>query len=165
MGNKPMWIGKKNEFRVLRSIKIGLWSDRKRSCGLMSIDLPYATAMRASGKEGKHVKQYTLVAQCSLWTQCYDKCWSGQAQQHYAAIKWSQLTTWILGWQTRMWKSGSGSMRSHFHTWIGHQSPKLNSILSFLCAGKRSDLTVPSTIIKKKVTLNLNKCCHHVAYV
>ena len=79
----------------------------------------------------------------SLWGQCYDLGLLQLVRSRFSK-EWGQLTTWIY-WMTRLfhqwivsslmarayskmtgsiglklWKSGSRSMRHHFHTWIVH---------------------------------------------
>ena len=66
---------KKKGFSLPGSIKIGLWSNGRRSCGLMSPDLPCSRVMLHQGKKrGRWSDAPIMPSACctSLWGQCYD---------------------------------------------------------------------------------------------
>ncbi len=117
-----------------------------------------------------------------------------KVQQLYVPKEWGQLTTWIY-WMTRLFhqwifsclmarayskttmpgfirlklgKSGSGSMRHHFHTWIGHhsvQSQTLTPLRIFgmywrrLCKWSVSPIINTKSWRKLYAILDRNKCC------
>ena len=76
---------RKNDFNLLGSIKTGLWSNGKRSCGLIKSDLPYSKAMGVSGREGKCMKGCTLS--CIVPTVQT----SGGSVMIWGCINWSGL--------------------------------------------------------------------------
>lgn len=85
----------------------------------------------------------------------------------------SSLMAWAYSKMTmpgfigpKLWKSGSGSMRDHFHTWIGHHRVQTLTPLRIfgmcwrrLCAVVRLSHYQYKILVKNTATLDENKSC------
>ncbi len=126
-----------------------MWSDESRFTLSQS---DWCIRVRREVDEVMHLSCLVPTAQACwgsamIWVAAVGQV---KVQQRYVPKEWGQLTTWIY-WMTRLFhqwiysslmarayskttmpefirlklgKSGSGSMRHHFHTWIGHQCPE-----------------------------------------
>ena len=125
-----------------------------------------------------------------IWGCC---SWSALGSATLCPKEWGQLTTWIywmnrlfhqwiffsslMAWAyskmtmpgfigAKLWKNGSGSMRDHFHTWIGHHRVQTLTPLRIfgmcwrrLCAVVWLSHYQYKILVKNTATLDENKSC------
>ena len=85
-----MRLIRKKGFNLLGSIKIGLLSNGRRSCGLMSPDLPCSRVMLHQGKKRGRWSDAPIMPSVyctSLWGQCYDLGWLQLVRSNFSNIQ------------------------------------------------------------------------------
>ena len=147
-------------YNLLGSIKIKLWSNGKRSCGL-SPDLLCSRVMEASGQEEWQMKWWTHRALClpymPVGAVCYDLgCFSWYTEWPGFSINWFFPSLMARAYfkmtvpQFIGLKLFLGSVTRHFIPWIGYHSGQiwtpLTSIWDVLEKTLHSSPTLPSSI-------------------